>query len=72
MKLKRNDLQELGKTELVVVTKKLVEAKRELSLSSLERKRGKLKNLRTGKITRRSIAQLKTLARKLSVHQKAT
>jgi len=61
MKLKKNDLQELKKAGNKAIADKLAALSLELAKVSLQAKRGEIKNVHTGKIIRRAIAQLKTL-----------
>lgn len=61
MKLKKNDLQELKKSGVEAIDKRLAELQLELKKMTLEFKRGKIANLRSKKMLRRSIAQLKTI-----------
>lgn len=61
MKLKKNELIELAKLGEKAISGKIAEAQKELAAFKLNKARGKVKNLREGKITRRAIAVLKTL-----------
>lgn len=58
--MKKNDLQEVIKLGQPAVEQKIQALQAELVQDSLKLKRGELKNLRTNRLTRRSIAQLKT------------
>ena len=59
--MKKNDLLELIKLGKSAVDQKITALQGELVQDSLKLKRGELKNLRTNRLTRRAIAQLKTI-----------
>ena len=61
MKLKKNEIKEIVKLGEKSISGKIAEAEKELAKFYLESKRGKVKNLREGKMTRRVIAVLKTM-----------
>lgn len=60
MKMKKNDLLEVIKLGTSAVEQKIQALQEELIQDSLKLKRGELKNLRTNRLSRRAIAQLKT------------
>lgn len=59
--MKKNDLLELIKLGKSAVDQKIVDLQGELVHDTLKLKRGELKNLRSNRLTRRAIAQLKTI-----------
>lgn len=61
MKMKKNDLLEIIKLGKSAIDQKIIALQGELVQDSLKLKRGELKNLRTNRLTRRAIAQLKTI-----------
>jgi len=60
MKMKKNELKELIALGVEAISGKILEAETELANFRLELSRGQIKNLRQGKMTRLTIARLKT------------
>lgn len=60
MKLRRNEIQEIVSLGAKAISGKISELQQELGRLDLDQSRGKLKNVRAGKLTRRAIAVLKT------------
>ncbi len=65
MTLKKSELLELQKSGKDAIIAKLDELRLELNSTTLKATRGEIKNVRTAKFIRRTIAQLKTIMTQL-------